>query len=1141
MQKRGQEILYSASDLVNSLECEHLTTLDLIDLETPLPKTADSDEARLFQARGYSHEAAFLEVLKTRHSSLIDIAASAGSLDEKVAATQQAMRAGHEVIFQATLRDGGLIGHADFLRKVPRRSPLGKWSYEVLDTKLARSTKTKFIIQLGFYSALLGKAQDLPPLQMHVVLGDRSEVAYRCADYARYLNLVTRRFLDRVAGKALVTYPVPCEKCDLCKWSGRCEETRLRDDHLCQVANISRLQTRKLQLAGVATLEALATLPEETRIAKMTSETLARLHRQARLQLRARQSGENQLELLPQEVDALRGFARLPRPVAGDLFFDMEGNPLEEGGLEYLFGIYFLQDGKPEFKSLWAHSRAEEKRAFEAFMDFVTAWLRRHPAAHIHHYAHYEQTALKRLMSLHGTREAEVDNLLRTHKLVDLYQVVREAVCVSEPRYSLKNIEHFYLDARSGDVKSAGASIVRYERWKETGDRQLLQDIEDYNFDDVRSTYELRQWLLSLRPAALPWANDALTGSASTLPQVGELTAEEGRLIPYRERLLDPLPEDRKLWGTREHLHELAYQLLDFHRRAAKPAWWAMFSRMEMAANELLDDGECLAGLTPDPASPLRQEKRSRVHTYLFPEQGSKLKTGDSAAITRTGEPVRELTVDDENRRVSFKRALGKEELPKDLCLGPGMPVSAKVLTDAIFRFADSLLAGNGRYPAIEAVLSQSLPKIRGRKAGSPIVPAKQATLPAIVKAIANLQESYLFVQGPPGAGKTYTGSHVIVALLQQGRRVGVSSNSHKAINNLLHGIVKVANEQGYVFQGAKKSTHGKIDSLFEGDLIDDVFTNKEIWGSFGDENEYRLIAGTAWLFADPQMDQQLDYLFVDEAGQVALANLVAMATSARNLVLLGDQMQLGQPIQGVHPGRSGESSLEYLLNGMATIAPERGIFLATTWRMHPDVCRFISEAVYDGRLQPEPNNSRQTLLLAADAHPALIQTGIRYLPIEHDACSQRSHEEADLVKELVESLLQQRYRDRQGQEHPLSLDDILIVAPYNMQVNLLKQVLPAGARVGTVDKFQGQEAEAVIVSMATSSGDYLPRYIEFLYSKNRLNVAISRARCLAIFIANPALMGIRCSTPEEMALVNTLCWVQEVGQRAVGGNFRNL
>lgn len=1130
MQKRDNKILCSASDLVNYLECEHLTTLDLIDLETPLPRTKDDDQAKLIQAKGYSHEAEFLATLKGRHASVIDIAALGGNLEQKVNNTLKAMREGYEIIFQATLTDKNLIGHADFLRRVPRPSALGDWSYEVLDTKLARSAKAKFIIQLGFYSALVAKAQGLVPLQMHVVLGDRTEVAYRCAEYSRYLSLVSHQFLDRITGSALETYPVPCEKCDLCKWSGLCEDRRLKDDHLCQVANISRLQIKKLESNGVGTLEALSTLSSEIRIPKMTVETQEKLHRQARLQLLARKTGKNQLELLAQDAYAAKGFARLPQPDTGDLFFDMEGNPLEEGGLEYLFGLYFFQDGEPEFKAFWGHNRSEEKKAFEAFMDFVTGWLRKYPAAHIYHYAHYEQTALKKLMSLHGTRESEVDNLLRTQKLVDLYKVVREGIRVSEPRYSIKNIEHFYLERRSGDVTNAGASIVYYEKWKETGDPQLLKDIEAYNFDDVRSTHELRQWLLTLRPATLAWANTANAGDGPPTPEVGELTMEEKRLIPYRERLIDTLPQDRTAWTTAEHLKELTYQLLDFHRRAAKPAWWEMFSRMDMDADELLDDGACLAGLMPDPANPPKDEKRSIVYTYLFPEQESKLKTDDGASITQTGEPVRELTIDADNRRVSFKRTAKREPLPDTVSLGPGMPVSTKALTEAVFRFANSMVEGSGTYRAIEAVLSQSLPTVRGITAGNPIVPADKAALPQIIEAISNLDRSYLFVQGPPGAGKTYTGSHVIVALLKKGCRVGVSSNSHKAINNLLECVVRVAKELNFVFRGAKKSTVGKLDSYFDGDYVEDVFKNEDIWGTFNAHDGYRLIAGTAWLFSDAEMDQQLDYIFVDEAGQVALANLVAMGTSAKNIVLLGDQMQLGQPIQGVHPGRSGESSLEYLLNGMATIPAERGIFLGTTWRMHPDVCRFISDAVYDSRLEPEPNNAKQTLLLSGDAHPALIPTGLRHVPIEHDACSQRSQEEADLVLKLVSSLLKQRFRDKQGREHPMTLNDILVVAPFNMQVNLLKQVLPPDARVGTVDKFQGQEAEAVIVSMATSSGEYLPRFIEFLYSKNRLNVAISRAKCLAVFIANPALMAIHCSTPEEMALVNTLCWVKESG-----------
>lgn len=578
----------------------------------------------------------------------------------------------------------------------------------------------------------------------------------------------------------------------------------------------------------------------------------------------------------------------MPRPDEGDLFFDMEGDPLEEGGLEYLFGLYLLADGEPQFRAFWAYDRAGEKLAFEQFMDFVTAWLRDHPGAHIYHYAAYEQTALKRLMSLHGTREAEVDNLLRTHKLVDLYKVVREGIRVSEPRYSIKNIEHFYLDGRTGDVTNAGASIVWFERWKETGDEKYLKDIEAYNYDDVRSTFELRQWLLSLRPVDTPWFSAAgLEGSDAPAP---------GGLSPAEQRL------------------------------------------------------------------------------------------------------------------------------------------------------------------------------------------------------------------------------------------VGISSNSHKAINNLLSGVERVARESGLVFRGAKKSTAKSAESMLSGELVEDVFENEDITGELEGPHPYQLVAGTAWLFADPALDRKLDYLFVDEAGQVAVANLVAMGTSARNIVLLGDQMQLGQPIQGVHPGRSGESALEYLLDGIATIPPDRGIFLAQTWRMHPDICRFISDAVYDGRLESEPGTHNQSLLLDSKAHPALKPTGIVFLPAEHEGCGQRSEVEADMVTALFESLLTQRYRDRRGVEHALTSEDILIVAPYNMQVNLLRETLPEGARVGTVDKFQGQEAEVVIVSMATSSGDDLPRDIGFLYSRNRLNVAISRARCLAVVVANPALTAVRCKTPEDMALVNTLCWVREVG-----------
>jgi superfamily I DNA and/or RNA helicase len=313
--------------------------------------------------------------------------------------------------------------------------------------------------------------------------------------------------------------------------------------------------------------------------------------------------------------------------------------------------------------------------------------------------------------------------------------------------------------------------------------------------------------------------------------------------------------------------------------------------------------------------------------------------------------------------------------------------------------------------------------------------------------------------------------------------------------------------------------------------MIEDLAKNEEIH-----DGHYDLIGGTAWLFARPEFDQSLDTLFIDEAGQVSLANIVAMGTCARNIVLVGDQMQLSQPIQGVHPGDSGRSALEFVLGDAATVPPDRGIFLPVTRRMHPDVCRFISQAVYEGRLHAESSNAVQGIVLAAGADPSLRASGIAWVPVIHEDCSQKSEAEAARIGEMYRSLLEQRWTDREGVTTAVGLQDILVVTPYNMQVNLLKSVLPAGARVGTVDKFQGQEAAVVLVSMTTSTAEDISRGLEFLYSQNRLNVAISRARCLAIVVASPKLLEAPCNTIEQMKLVNTLCFVKAYADSQMGG-----
>jgi predicted RecB family nuclease len=1126
---QNNHILYSASDLANFLECEHLTYLDRLHLDHPMQKTASGEDAVLIQNKGLAHEKAYLKHLQEQHNTVVDIIERVGekaSTATKVEATLKAMQEGADIIYQATFMEGNLLGHADFLRRVPRPSNLGDYSYEVIDTKLSGKERAKFIIQLIFYSKLLANIQGVYPRAMYVMLGNNTEKMYYCADYSAYFEHLLVRFLQHTEQEIQIsTYPDPCKKCQQCHWSERCDEQRTNDDHLSQVAGISKSQIVKLKDAGIQTMAALAALHFDTVISKINALSLDKIRHQAFLQDNFRRTGEARVDLLPIDNERKRGFLRLPEANIGDLYFDMEGNPLEDGGnLEYLFGLYYMQGDAPVFKGFWALTRLEEKKAFEDFMDFVMNHLQQHPDAHIYHYASYEETALKRLMSEYGTRESAVDHLLRKGKLVDLYKVVLESMRTSEPRYSIKNIEHFYLEKRQGEVTSAGASIIYFEKWKATGEQKYLDDIEAYNIDDVRSTMELHRWLLTKRPGNLAWANPEANKQEKAENDTQSVTPasalREQELERYRIKLLGNaiIPEDEKT--AEDKTNELVFQLMDFHRREAKPSWWDFFQRQEKDDAELLEDPGTIAGLTLDPSIPPECVKRSIRYSFTYPAQETKLHGNSSPVIVETGNGIANFKVDPDINTLSFTMG-AKAELPDKITLGPGMPIDSKVMVTAIQRYVDARIAKNNQYQAIDALLARQHPNIHGHSIEQPILPQNAPLEDEAITAISNLDNSYLIVQGPPGTGKTYTGSKVIVALLKQGKRVGITSNSHKAINNLLLGVQKEARRVGFSFNGVKKSG-GNDEELADCENINLADDNKTAF-----TGEFNLVAGTAWLFARDEADQFLDYLFIDEAGQVAVANLVAVGTSTKNIILLGDQMQLGQPTQGTHPGESGKSALEFLLQDEHTVAANRGIFLGVSYRMHPTICEFISDTVYDGRLKSDISTEMQSIVLNDSAHPVLKKNGLVYLPIHHQNCTQSSDEEAQFVLELMQSLLAQSYTDNNCVQHPITYNDILVVTPYNLQVQKLKSTLPEGTRIGTVDKFQGQEAPVVIFSMVTSSGDDLPRDIEFLYSKNRLNVAISRAQALMLFIANPKLMSIQCNKPEEMAMVNTLCQLQ--------------
>ncbi|OHD02787.1 MAG: hypothetical protein A3H25_07845 [Sphingomonadales bacterium RIFCSPLOWO2_12_FULL_63_15] len=544
-----------------------------------------------------------------------------------------------------------------------------------------------------------------------------------------------------------------------------------------------------------------------------------------------------------------------------------------------------------------------------------------------------------------------------------------------------------------------------------------------------------------------------------------------------------------------------------------------------MDEEALLNDAECLANLMPHPTMPPRKEKRSVIHAFTFPAQDFKLRIGDTPLRSGTLEPAGEIvSLDEDKGIIELKLGPSRSPIEPGTALIPAGPIGDAVLRAAIYRYAELIAAGGKRYNAITAILRRDRPRLIDRESGREIVAEGIDATTGAVDALIALDSSYLLIQGPPGAGKTYTSSQAIVALLAAGKRVGVASNSHKAINNLLSDVETKAIAQGLQCRGMKKSTR-EDQALGTGGWIEDVVGGS---GS-GVEAHHRLVAGTAWLFAREELDEAFDYLFIDEAGQVSLANIIAMGVAARNIVLVGDQMQLSQPIKGTHPGDSGLSALDYLLEGQATVPADQGVFLPVTRRMHPDLCRFVSDAVYESRLRAEASTALQRIDVdPARDSDAIASAGLRFVDVHHSDCTQRSQPEADRLSLTYRALLGGRWTDRHGETHLIGTDDILVVSPYNMQVELLKRVLPEGARVGTVDKFQGQEAPVVLVSMATSSGDDLPRNIEFLYSRNRLNVAISRAKCLAVIYANPRLLEIPCSTIGQMELVDGLCWAKQ-------------
>ena len=1158
MQNIDGSLVYSATDLLGYLECEHLASLEQASVAGHLPRPMRADPVldRIAQ-RGELHEARFLESL-CAEGVTIDEVESDQVLPpgQRIArgrdATLAAMREGAGAIYQAVLFDGRRLGYADFLRRVETPSALGPWSYEVWDTKLARHAKASAVLQLCMYSDMLGDLQDRQPAEMHLALGgvQGERVSFRVADYAAYYRLVAREFevmLGRGPAFPPATTPEPVEHCEVCRWSLECRAQWRAQDDLSLVAGLTSRQRRALHSIDVTTRTGLAepAEPLPQRLDGAGPDALKRVHGQANIQVRGERAGRTISERVAPPREREGGFVKghgllmLPEPSSGDLFFDMEGDPFfssdEVDGIEYLFGVIEPgrtdAGGKPVFHAYWSIeggtvTTGGERRAFEAFIDLVMDRLEADPNLHVYHYASYEPTAIKRLAGRYGTREEEVDRLLRGEVFIDLHRAVRQGIRASVESYSIKRLEPLYDFERAVDLRDAGTSIVEFETWLELGQgeerEEIRAQIEGYNRDDCLSALHLRDWLEGQRAALAEELGEDLPQPVVKALEETEDSEAQKAVNELVVALVAGLPESPADMSGDQRGQWMLAQLLNWHRRENKSFWWRYFHLATLTDEERREETDALGELTfecswPDPAP----RARSTIYRFRFPPQEHAITVGSTPRDPEIQMSVGTVvSLDDEHGVLEIRRG-STQPAPTPTSLVPCDFVNPQPKPESLQRLARHVLEhgieGPGEYRAARDLLKRSPLRFGTRQ---PLRRAGEAAEGVARRLVTAIDESYLAVQGPPGSGKSTVGARMIVDLVAGGRRVGVTANSHKVIGALLEKVARVAEERGVAVRIGQRA--GQEPTF--GDAVH--LANNDAARRSLEEGVVDVVGGTTWLWSREDMTGTVDVLFVDEAGQMSLADALAASPCASSLVLLGDPQQLDQPLQGTHPPGAERSVLAHALDGERVMPDHLGLFLEGSWRLHPDISAYTSEVFYEGRLHSHPGRDR----LALAGVPPLSGTGIRFVPVPHSGQSSESPEEAAVVAELVRSLLDASptHTDASGASMPLAEADVLLITPYNAQVRALSEALP-GFRIGTVDKFQGQEAPISIYSMATSSSEEAPHGMEFLYSLNRLNVATSRAQCVALVVASPTLLRVRCRTPRQMRLANALARLMEM------------
>jgi predicted RecB family nuclease len=1126
----------SATDLSNYLSCKHLTHLDQMASENKIVAPPfNNPHADVLKERGLLHEANYVEYLCQQYGMQQEKIDTEDKL-EGFQKTINLMQQGVDLIIQGVLKLENWYGRTDILKKVATPSKFGAYSYEVIDTKLSRETKAGAILQLCLYSEMLEEVQGGKPEHLFVVTPGSpfNEQCYRVDEYQSYYRQVRDKLLDALKVE-METYPDPVEHCDVCRWFDVCDKKRREDDHLSFVAGLSNSNRKDLIQIGINKLADLAKSPDDfyKTISDANPESYQRIHEQAKLQLEARDTGSPRYELL--KVEPERGFNRLPVPSEGDIFFDLEGDQFyQENGIEYLWGFSTLDQGKLTYHSKFAFNYAQEKEAFEWFMSYVGERKKQYPNLKIYHYSPYEPSALKRLMGRYSVLENEVDHLLRTQSFVDLYGVVRQSIRAGIEKYSIKDLEQFYKFVRQAELRGVGVHKRSFEHAIELGEVELVASesikiVQDYNQDDCDSTYYLRNWLEELR-ASLEVTGAELSRPSESSGEVQEELSDEIKRLQETQAALQSgissIPEER---SHVQNIQWLLGDLIGFYRREDKVNFWEKFRLKELDSFELLSEKAGISGLTF--IDTVGGTAKCPIHRYSFIDQIIDLKTGVN--LYREGilegeefksfGTIKEINF--EENTIDIKKTEFGADFHPNACFA-WSSVSTKVKAERLLDLADFVIA-NGlesdkpQFKAARDILLRQNPTLKA------VMPEHKEPLEMVKWMAHNLNHSYLAIQGPPGTGKSYTASRMILSLIQAGHRVGVTGLSHKVISNLLAKVSEAAIEAKAsveIFQKVKDKEDETNPSI--------QYINPNKLKKLIGRQEPFILGGTDFMWAASDMQGMVDYLVVDEAGQFSLVGIMAISHATQNIVLLGDGAQLQQPIQGSHPDGCEVSALDHVCFGYKTLPKEKGVFLPVTYRLHPKICEFNSELFYENRLNAIAENICQTV----QGNTAFKGVHLSYVEASHWGNSNYAPEEVELIKKIIQELTNGKitytlYKDKKVVTHTITESAIMVIAPYNSQVNRIKQALP-NIRVGTVDKFQGQEAPIVIYSVTTSSPEDAPRGMDFLYSGNRLNVAVSRAECLFIMVATKQIFEPNCKSPAQMKLANAYCRYLEMAKK---------